>query len=683
MLATYAGTGGIEGRVEQKGGVKPLALGAPLGVPGVLLDPVKSIFQLSGYGLIEAVDVPLERLARQFGSPVADYADYASLAAANVIAGTWVTAKAIGCVRMGAPPFGRLCFLMRGDKAGPDGWARRPGAMIKRLSQLAGGLSRTHVASLTALDAARPYDLSVFLGNQTDARSPIQSVAASVNAVAGVSLTGELFAIPVQINAEGLTLKADGSGLPVVAAANKLGLSAPWWRQAIGAQPFWDVHGQGDYVALQISAKSPDAPPDVMQDGGLYVDATNKQFRYTGPVVFSDEGDVTSDEGLVTSSGYEDIQDLGIMFAIEEAQSAQAGIDALAVRVNAIDDDDVVDVSEKVDVLIPQADAFAAAYTAINANASAAGVSVTTLNTKRTAWLSYLAAILPAWNDVSQPSQIVRGSLDAVRNEYDTELKTVQRLSIEAMTAAKTPDLIGNFQWDIAGDVTGAVTTSLPVDRRFKGMEGAIDKSLTTAFVLSAISPSLSLTVNNTVASVDRGVITLGIATTGSGTALLTATLPAGGVVLRTITVTKTNAIPATGGGSGSTFAQDTTFTSITGTVHGAISDELVVRSDASGNIRLSIDLLYSAAGGTSLRTPSFKASYATTSGGALTDLFTEASGSSCSGGTEPQEGYYTRAEATFAMPLASTDYYFKLQGRRSSGTGNISFNGTSFTVRQ
>jgi hypothetical protein len=330
MLATYAGTGGIEGRVEQKGAAKPLALGSPLGVAGVLLDPVKSIFQLSAYGLVEGVDVPLERLARQFGSPVADYANYAAIDAATVAAGTWVTSLAIGCVRMGAPPYGRLCFLMRGDKAGPDGWARRPGAIIKRLSELADGLSRTHIASLTALDAARPYDLSVFLGNQTDARSPIQSVAASVNGVAGVSLTGELFAIPVQINAAGLTLKADGSGLPMVAEVKKLGLSAPWWRQAIGAQPFWDVHGQGDYVALDSflgaiggvsTTRYPDSPLPDPPIGSLYIDATNKQFRFSGRQVFSDEGDATSDEGLVTSSGYEEIQDQAISTAQATADS--------------------------------------------------------------------------------------------------------------------------------------------------------------------------------------------------------------------------------------------------------------------------------------------------------------------------------------------------------------------------
>jgi hypothetical protein len=252
------------------------------------------------------------------------------------------------------------------------------------------------------------------------------------------------------------------------------------------------------------------------------------------------------------------------------------------------------------------------------------------------------------------------------------------------LTAAKSPDLTGNFQWDISADTTGTVITSpLPSDRRYKGMEGVTDRSPTTSFVLSSVSASISLTVNNTVNSADRGVVTLGTGTTGSGTAVLTATLPSGGVVSRIITVTKTNAFPPTGGASGSTFAQDTTFNTITSGSHAAISDELICRSNGSSQVRVSVDLEYAVSGGTASRTPRFKVSYATSAGGSLTDLFSEESGSACQGGTEPIEGSYNRAEATFTMPSANTDYYFKLQGRRNIGSGNIAFTGNSFTVRQ
>ena len=719
LLTTYAGTGGIEGAAAMKGTPKPLAIGAPMGVAGVMLDPNKSIIQLSAYGAIESVDVPLEKLARQFGSPLANYGSYAALDAATVPAGQWATANAGGLVRMGAPPYGKLCFLMKGDKGGVDGWVRRPGAIIKRLAALAGGAAKVSEASVDALDAARPYDLSVYYDSQINARAAIQEIAASVNAVAGVSLTGQMIVVPIQINAATLTLRADGSSLPIVGAVRALGMSAPWWRLSIGAQPFFDVHGQGDYVALPSVARFPTAPPAVMLNGGSYFDASNKQFIYDDPVVRIGDVPVKIGDALVTTSGYADVQDLAIPQALADAAAADAAAaeaqaaanaanaaipqaladaaaaDAAAAEAQAaanaanaaiaqIDDDAVIDISEKVKTLIPGAAAFEALYTAVVANANAASVSITTLNTRRTAWLAALAAISPAWNNIAAASPVVRGSLDTARSQYDSELKNVQALAIEAMSAAKSPDLTGNFQWDISADTTGTVITSpLPDYRRYKGMEGANDVSPTTNFVLSSVSGSLALSVNNTPSSADRGVVELGTGTTGGGTAILTATLPGGGVVSRTITFPKTNAPAPTGGGAGATFAQDTSFNTITSGSHVAISDELICRSNASGQIKISVDLQYYASDGTVSRTPAFKASYATSAGGSLTDLFTEESGSFVLGGLAGEPEFYTRAQETFNMPAANTDYYFKLQGRRISGSGNIAFMGYSLTVRQ
>jgi hypothetical protein len=168
---------------------------------------------------------------------------------------------------MGAPPYGKLCFLMKGDKGGVDGWVRRPGAIIKRFAGLSGGAAKVSEASVDALDAARPYDLSVYYDSQTSARAAIQEIAASVNAVAGVSLTGQMIVVPIQINAAGMTLRADGSSLPIVGAVRSLGNSAPWWRLAIGAQPFFDVHGQGDYATE--TTPEPGATNDATRRRGL------------------------------------------------------------------------------------------------------------------------------------------------------------------------------------------------------------------------------------------------------------------------------------------------------------------------------------------------------------------------------------------------------------------------------
>lgn len=247
LLTTYAGTTGAEGPVDLKGQVKPLAIGAPRYVPGKLIDSVNSVFQVSSYGGVQEFEVAFDKLIR-FPAPLADYPTYAALVAAAIPAGQWATAKAVGMARFGAPPVGLVSFNIKGDVGGPDGWARKPGELIRRLALLSGGAGKIDDASLDALDAARPYDLSIYLEQQTTARQLIQDIAASVNAVAGMSWIGKLFVVPIDPPAPGAATKlaADGSSLPATSAVEQIGMSAPWRKLAIGAQRAWAVHALND-----------------------------------------------------------------------------------------------------------------------------------------------------------------------------------------------------------------------------------------------------------------------------------------------------------------------------------------------------------------------------------------------------------------------------------------------------
>lgn len=413
LLSTYAGTGGLEGPSELKGSVKPLSLGAPMGVAGVVLDSQKSIIQLHGYGLIESVDVPLERLARQFGSSLGDHANYADLAAATVPAGQWATCRSSGLVRMGAPAYGKLCFLMKGDKAGAGGWVRRAGAIIARIADISGNLAKVSSASLTALDAARPYDLSVHAASQTTARAMIQSVAASVNAVAGVDWLGQLFAIPVQINAAGHTFRADGSALPPVAECRGLANAAPWWRQAIGAQPFWDVHDLSD-VALDSAStllgvateRWPNPPPVEWMRGSIYIDAQNRQYRFEGRALTINGEALTINGDGIDVSGYVDVQDA----AVSAAQTmAEAALDSLAT----ITSDGWIAAGEKPALVREHSalienwlalDAKALALGAAGAERAAAGSAITALN-------GYLLSLSPPWNETTSDTEVAAVTL--------------------------------------------------------------------------------------------------------------------------------------------------------------------------------------------------------------------------------------------------------------------------------
>ncbi|NLS25701.1 hypothetical protein S2M10_06710 [Sphingomonas sp. S2M10] len=264
LLTPYAGTTGVEGPAGLKGQPKPLALGAPRYVAGKLIDSVNNVFQVSAYGAVQGFEAALERLAR-FGAPVANYPTYAALVAAAIPAGAWATCNAQGLARFGAPTNGQISFLVQGDVAGPDGWARKPGQQIRRLALLSGGAGKIHDASLNALDAARPYNLSIYLDQQTTARQVIQSVAASVNAVAGVSWTGKLFVVPVGLAAATMTLAADGSALPPVRSVEQLEVAAPFSKIAVAAERAWTVHALAD-----IAFADPLVDMGVYNNGSYY-----------------------------------------------------------------------------------------------------------------------------------------------------------------------------------------------------------------------------------------------------------------------------------------------------------------------------------------------------------------------------------------------------------------------------
>lgn len=285
LLSVYAGTTGIEGPAALKGTVKPLALGAPRYVPGVLIDTINNVFQISAYGAIQSIEASLERLLR-FGAPIGDYANYTALVAAAIPAGRWGTCLAQGLVRFGAPTTGQICFLAQGDNAGSDGWARKPGQLIRYLAKLAGGAGKIDDASLNALDAARPYNVSIYLNDQSTARTVIQAIAASVNAVANVSWLGKLFVVPIPApgGAASITLAADGSALPPVTVVQQLDVAAPFSNLSLTAERTYTVHQLGDiaFTATLIdmgayAAGTTYREGNIVQDQGsswLYINPT-------------------------------------------------------------------------------------------------------------------------------------------------------------------------------------------------------------------------------------------------------------------------------------------------------------------------------------------------------------------------------------------------------------------------
>jgi hypothetical protein len=334
------------------------------------------------------------------------------------------------------------------------------------------------------------------------------------------------------------------------------------------------VHTDQEIAGIDtlLNVRFPSPPPEAMLKGGSYFDATNKQFIYDDPVVTTAEGPVTTAEGVVTTSGYADVQDLAIPQALADAAAAQAAANAANAAIALIDDDDVITISEKVETLIPGAAAFEALYTAVVANANAASVSITTLNTRRTAWLSALAAISPAWNDISVASPVVRGSLDTARSQYDSELKEVQRLAIEAMTAARQVVIVPPLPQTVYRTWQGVIKTSqYPRTLTPRVEQGGVDIR-TRNDVSYAISTtgSIAATVNNTNGSADKGRITA----TGGSNGSIVLTVSVGGLSQPPFTIPFTNVDdnpPTTGGTNG---GSDSTLEDVTSTSFAPITQQ-------------------------------------------------------------------------------------------------------------
>jgi hypothetical protein len=258
LLPLFGGTGGIEGPADLTGQPKPLVLGNARFCGGVLIDNIDNVWMVS-HGPVQAVNAVYDRLA-SLGASAGNFANLSALKAASIPNGSWGTCLTQGLVRLGAPPDGRVSFDVSGSNSGTGGYVRRPGAIIRRIADIAGGT--VNAASLAALDSARPYNLQMQLREQVTARDIIARIADSVGAVAGVSLRGELFAQALTLGSSGAVLNADDSGELRVATVDELAKAAPAWRLATEAELTFEQHSadeaafsfrwQGEYSATRV-----------------------------------------------------------------------------------------------------------------------------------------------------------------------------------------------------------------------------------------------------------------------------------------------------------------------------------------------------------------------------------------------------------------------------------------------
>ena len=235
LTLSYAGTTGKEGPADLKGQVKPWAFGTVKGLEPVLINAVDSIYQVSAYGPITAIDGLFEAGA-SFGASKGDYASYAALQAAELQPAEWATCLAEGMLRKGAPAAGVITCDVRGETAD------RTGTAIKRMAAHLGLTDRLDTTTFDALDANKPYDIGFYLTQQTGFLDQARKMVAMCNAICAMDFDGTLFVSQLTADAPVLTLDKQCRQMPPVREMTEEPASAPYSKVRVGAVKCWRVH---------------------------------------------------------------------------------------------------------------------------------------------------------------------------------------------------------------------------------------------------------------------------------------------------------------------------------------------------------------------------------------------------------------------------------------------------------
>lgn len=253
LTATYAGTGAAEGDLALKGAYKPWMSGPCEGVAGVLVSKVYWVWQLHGYGAIDAVTAAYEG-GLTLGASSGDYASYAALIAATIPDGGWATCLALGLVRLKNEPSKPVVFDARGAKDGAT-YVSKVGAIATHLIKQA-GVSGGSISATSAnnLDAAFPHDWNFYTATQSLVGDVVRKALADIGGYAfpdenGIWRFGRYKAIK---SASPLTSRR--TALPLVQTVSQKGAMSPVGRVEIGARRCWTLHREDDISPALLDA---------------------------------------------------------------------------------------------------------------------------------------------------------------------------------------------------------------------------------------------------------------------------------------------------------------------------------------------------------------------------------------------------------------------------------------------
>ena len=497
VLDEYAGTGGLEGGADLKGALKPWALGRCLNISPALLDPVISLYQASAYGRIAAVRGVFDK-AIDLGPTLGDYDISADLLAADIPAGRWATCLAKGLVRLGAPAYGKLTCDVDGDADGGV-FPRRTGAILRRVALARGVPPELINDSFDTSDqaaAALPGGgtVNLYLTEQTTVLDLARRLFLPLNSIVGVAWNGPLFVSKVRTDAPIVTLDGQGRQLPEVFEFSEGDTLPPYKRVRMGARRSWTVQSldevafyaplvdrgrydpaetyrEGNIVDLAdgsrwlfvaetpASAQEPsegsaywsvlsgpltaslgDLTLDDIPDGASYQRPTPAQLDKLGGIEPGATVGMTAEEAARLTAARQEAYDAG-----QAAQAASGKADAATqiansaiLRLEGADNDGLIDINEKITIVIPESARLEGAFGSIVASADALGVDRTAVVNARATWINLRDSLSPAWNDITAASPVTRGSWDAALVGYDNAISDLHKAI--AAKAAQTAE---------------------------------------------------------------------------------------------------------------------------------------------------------------------------------------------------------------------------------------------------
>lgn len=244
------------------------------------------------------------------------------------------------------------------------------------------------------------------------------------------------------------------------------------------------------------------------------------------------------------------------------------------------------------------------------------------------------------------------------------------RDGVTGQTTLNREELVVNAvaNYTVQANIANVTTTTLPLTRSFTAFLGTTDVTTETVWAIESASSGITATIGAA-----TGILSLDVAD-ASGTIIVSGTYEDVKHFPPPVTVNRIRPAGVDGGGAGSSFFMDATWTNINATGYVAVTDSgAITQSNASGELSFIASASYIGLGAARI-----KAQYSL-DGTSWTDAGAASTGTVTTGG---DDGFVSLNQTVTGL-TATTDYFVRLVAERTAGTGELEWIDPLFSVSQ